>query len=154
MANHEFIVECLSNHIRADAEQVLPCAETCIVNQSLTWTPLSCGMVIFRRLRATLYPLLLYCLSGTIGTYFVWHAVNGERGLKTKDEYERKIAALTSELDGLKAEHARWNHRIALLSGRVIDRDLLDEEARAVLGRVRRDELVVLYPRAQNPPHE
>ena len=109
-------------------------------------------MVIFRRWRFALYPLLLYCLSGLIGTYFVWHAVNGERGLKTKDEYERKIAALTSELDGLKAEHALWNNRIALLSGRVIDRDILDEEARAVLGRVRRDELIVLYPHAQNAP--
>jgi cell division protein FtsB len=111
-------------------------------------------MIIYKRLRTTLYPLLLYCLSGLIGTYFVWHAVNGERGLKTKDEYERKITALASELEDLKAEHALWNHRIALLSGRVIDRDLLDEEARAVLGRVQRDELVVLYPRAQNTPHE
>ncbi len=107
-------------------------------------------MMIIRRWRATLYSLLLYCLSGLIGTYFVWHAVNGERGLKTLDEYEHKIAALASELDGLKAEHALWNQRIALLSGRVIDRDLLDEEARAVLGRVRRDELIVLYPHAQN----
>jgi cell division protein FtsB len=111
-------------------------------------------MVIIRRWRAAFYPLLLYCLSGLIGTYFVWHAVNGERGLKTKDEYERKIAALASEFEGLKAEHALWSQRIALLSGRVIDRDLLDEEARAVLGRVRRDELVVLYPRAHKEPHE
>ncbi len=93
-------------------------------------------MVIYRRARATLYPLALYCVSGAIGGYFVWHAVNGERGLKTKEEYEHKIAALRDELEGLKSEHALWNHRIALLSGRAIDRDLLDEEARAVLGRV------------------
>ncbi|HET6375414.1 MAG TPA: septum formation initiator family protein [Methylocella sp.] len=106
-------------------------------------------MVKYRRLRAALYPLLLYCASGAIGGYFVWHAVNGERGLKTSDEYEHKIAALREELEGLKAEHASWNKRIALFSGRVIDRDLLEEEARAVLGRVSRDDLVILMPRAQ-----
>ncbi|MGH6795945.1 MAG: FtsB family cell division protein [Methylocella sp.] len=106
-------------------------------------------MVIYRRVRAILYPLLLYCASGSIGGYFVWHAVNGERGLKTDDEYEHKIAALRDELKGLKSEHALWNHRIALLSGRTIDRDLLDEEARAVLDRVNRNDLVVFLPRAQ-----
>src|ERR1039457_2568911 len=106
-------------------------------------------MVIYRRLRATLYPLALYCVSGAIGGYFVWHAVNGERGLKTKDEYEHKIASLRDELDGLKLEHASWDHRIALLSGREIDRDLLDEEARALLGRVNRNDLVVFFRRGQ-----
>ena len=76
--------------------------------------------------------------------------MNGERGLKTKDEYEHKIAELRGELDGLKSEHALWNHRIALLTGRAIDRDLLEEEARALLGRVNRTDLVVFLPRTQN----
>ena len=106
-------------------------------------------MVIYRRLRAALFPLALYSVSGAIGGYFVWHAVNGERGLKTKDEYEHRIAALRDELEGLKSAHALWNHKIALLSGRAIDRDLLDEEARALLGRVNRSDLVVFLPRTQ-----
>ena len=106
-------------------------------------------MVIYRRVRATLYPLLLYCVSGAIGGYFVWHAENGERGLKTKDEYEHKIATLRSQLDDLKLEHASWDHRIELLSGREIDRDLLDEEARSLLSRVNRNDLVVFLPQTQ-----
>jgi cell division protein FtsB len=110
-------------------------------------------MVIHKRLRSVLYPLLLYCVSGSIGGYFVWHALNGERGLKTKEEYEQRIAKLQEELTGLKSEHALWSQRIALLSGRLIDRDLLDEEARALLGRVGRNDLVVFLPRAQNEPH-
>ena len=104
-------------------------------------------MVIYRRVRATLYPLALYCVSGAIGGYFVWHAVNGERGLKTKDEYEHEIASLRGELNDLKAEHGSWDHRIALLSGREIDRDLLDEEARSLLGRVKKNDLVVFLQR-------
>jgi cell division protein FtsB len=105
------------------------------------------GMVIYRRVRATLYPLLLYFISGSVGGFFIWHAVNGERGLKTKDEYEHKITALRGELQTLKSEHALWTHRIELLSGRAIDRDLLDEEARALLGRVSRNDLVIFLPR-------
>jgi cell division protein FtsB len=106
-------------------------------------------MVIYRRVRATLYPLALYCVSGAIGGYFVWHAVNGERGLKTKDQYEQKIATLRRELEDLKSEHVSWDHRIALLSGREIDRDLLDEEARTLLGSVNRNELVVFLPQTK-----
>ncbi len=119
------------------------------INESLTAINQASGMVIYKRLRATLYPLALYCVSGAIGGYFVWHAVNGERGLKTKDEYEHKIASLRGELEELKLEHASWDHRIALLSGREIDRDLLDDEARVLLDRVNRNDLVVFLPRAQ-----
>ncbi len=119
------------------------------INESLTAINQASGMVIYKRRRATLYPLALYCVSGAIGGYFVWHAVNGERGLKTKDEYEHKIASLRGELEELKLEHASWDHRIALLSGREIDRDLLDEEARVLLDRVNRNDLVVFLPRAQ-----
>ena len=140
-------LEALGRQIRANAYS--KCGISAQINESLTRIGQTCGMVIYRRVRATFYPLVLYCVSGAIGGYFVWHAVNGERGLKTKDEYEHKIATLRGELEGLKLEHASWNHRIALLSGRAIDRDLLDEEARALLGRVNRNDLVVFLPRTQ-----
>ncbi len=100
-------------------------------------------MVIRRRLRAVLFPLLLYCVSGTVGGYFVWHALNGERGLKTKDEYEHKIALLEEDLGQLQAEHARWAHKIDLMQGQTVDRDLLDEEARRLLGLSHKNELVI-----------
>lgn len=111
-------------------------------------------MVKYRRVRATLLPLALYALSASIGAYFVWNALNGARGLKTNEEYEDKIAGLVSELDSLNAERAMWEHRNALLSGRVIDRDLLEEEARAVLGRVHRNDLVVLLPPSPDNGHD
>ncbi len=103
-------------------------------------------MVIRRRLRAILYPLLLYCVSGAVGSYFVWHAVNGERGLKTKDEYEQRVATLREELKAVRAEQALWEQRISMIRGPVLDRDLLEEAAREVLGRIDKNELVVLVP--------
>jgi len=109
-------------------------------------------MVVRKRWRAILYPLFLYCVSGAAGGYFVWHAVNGERGLKTKDEYEHRIASLREQLQDLKQDRALWEHRIALMKGDAIDRDLLEDQARALLGRVDKNDLVVFLPPQGNPP--
>lgn len=101
-------------------------------------------MVIRRRLRAILFPLLLYGFSGAADAYFIWHAVNDERGLRTNEDYERQIASLRQDLQNLQSESTRWSRKIALLRGATIDRDLLDEEARARLGRADKDDLVVI----------
>jgi cell division protein FtsB len=106
-------------------------------------------MVIRRRLRAILFPLVLYAISGGVGGFFVWHALNGERGLKTNDEFERKIAALQEDLAQLQKERGRWAHKIDLMRGTVVDRDLLDEEARHLLGLANKDELVLFVANSQ-----
>ncbi len=102
-------------------------------------------MVVRTRLRSILFPLVLYCMSGGIGGYFVWHAVNGDRGLKVSDEYEKSIAMLGKQLAATQVEHAQWQHRIDLLRGTTIDRDLLEEQARLTLDRVSKDDLVVFF---------
>lgn len=106
-------------------------------------------MVSHYRLRAVLLPLLLYCVTGAVGGYFIWHAANGERGSKAKAEYKRQMAALSQELGVMKAERAQWARRVELIGGETIDRDLLDEEARLVLGRAARNDLVILLPGAE-----
>jgi cell division protein FtsB len=106
-------------------------------------------MVIRRRIRAVFFPLLLYCVSGSIGGYFVWHALNGERGLKTKDEYEHKIAVLEEDLSHLQAERTQWERKIELLRGQTIDRDLLDEEARRLLGEAQKNDMVIFVASPQ-----
>ena len=100
-------------------------------------------MVKRTRIRAILLPLLLYCVSGAAVSFFTWHAVNGDRGLKARAEYERRIALLNSELDGLALEKANWQKRIALMRSDAVDRDLLEEEARHLLARVGKNDLVI-----------
>lgn len=100
-------------------------------------------MVIRARFRAVLIPLALYCVSGLSVAFFGWHAINGGRGLKARAEYEKKIAGLTAELDQLKSDRAGWEHRIALMRTDAVDRDLLEEEARRLLGRVNKRDLVI-----------
>ena len=103
-------------------------------------------MVVRTRLRAFLFPVVLYCVSGGVGGFFFWHAINGDRGLKVSDEYEKSIAMLSSQLATTKADRTQWQHRIALMKGDAIDRDLLEEEARATLDRVGKNDLVVFLP--------
>jgi cell division protein FtsB len=107
-------------------------------------------MVIRLRYRAILVPLALYLLSGALVGYFVWHAVNGERGLKAKAEYKRQIFGLVQELAALKAERAHWEQRVALMRPEGLDKDLLEEEALVQLDRVdRRDMMIFLKPPQQ-----
>lgn len=102
-------------------------------------------MVVRTRLRRILLPLALYCVSGGVGSFFVWHAVNGDRGLKVSDEYEKSIAMLDKQLTATKAERVEWQHRIDLMRGETIDRDILEEEARVMLDRVGKNDLVIFY---------
>lgn len=102
-------------------------------------------MVKRRRLRAILIPLVLYAVSGAAASYFVWHAYNGTRGLKAKEEYKMKIDELQARLDGLQAERNGWERRVRMMSADSLDRDLLEEQARVTLGRVHKDELIFFY---------
>jgi cell division protein FtsB len=102
-------------------------------------------------LRALILPTLVYGLVGLVAAYFVWHGVNGQRGLKAGVEYEQRIAELRTELAGLAAERGQWERRIALIRGEAIDADLLEEEARIGLGRVHRNDLVILLPPPDAP---
>jgi cell division protein FtsB len=105
-------------------------------------------MVVRTRWRAILYPILLYAFSGAASSYFVWTAVNGERGLRTKAEYKKQIAALRDDLDGLRADHRLWDHRIDLMRSEALDRDLLEEQARIKLDYVDPREVVVFLKSA------
>jgi cell division protein FtsB len=106
-------------------------------------------MVVRKRLRAILFPLVLYCVSGAVGSYFLWHAVNGERGLKTREDYERKIASLQTELAGLKEQTRVGQLQVNLLRGQTIDEDLLREETERQLGRIGKNDLVVIFDRGR-----
>jgi len=105
-------------------------------------------MVTRKRLRRILNTLALYALAALLIGYFGVNAVNGDRGLKAKEDIERQMATLTAELDRLQAEQAQWERRIALLKSDDLDPDMLDERARALIGYADpRDLTLLLNPR-------
>jgi len=96
--------------------------------------------------RSLVAPLSLYIIAGLATAYFVWHGVNGHRGLKAGEEFEQRLAQLRLERDLLKLDRMRWESRIALIRGDKVDADILEDEARSVLGRVHKNDLVILTP--------
>jgi cell division protein FtsB len=104
-------------------------------------------MVRRTRLRSIVLPIVLYLVLGVASGYLVWGASNGEHGLKAKEQFDAEAVALKAQLAALKDERTRWELRVASLKPDSIDKDLLDEEAHALLDRVAKDE-VVIFPRA------
>lgn len=100
-------------------------------------------MVVRTRARAILFPIAFYVVLGVASGYLVRGAWNGERGLKAEAEYSTTMRDLGAELQRLGAERQGWERRVALMSPETVDRDLLDEEARAVLDRVGKNDLLV-----------
>jgi cell division protein FtsB len=103
-------------------------------------------MVVRTRISAILIPLVFHLLAGAVGGFFVWHAFHGERGISADLEYRRQMADIETDLKKVRAEKAEWQKRIELLRGPEIDRDLLDEEARNLLNRVNKTDLMVFLP--------
>jgi cell division protein FtsB len=104
-------------------------------------------MVTRKRLRSILNALALYTLAALLIGYFGVNAYNGNRGLKAKEDIDRQMAALTTELDRLKVEQARWERRIALLTSDDLDPDMLDEQARSLLDYADPHELTLVLKR-------
>lgn len=95
------------------------------------------------RTRPALGAVLFFALAFTLGTYFTFAAVHGNNGLFQRIETEAEITALRATRDRLAADLARIENRTRRLSDDYLDLDLLDERARAVLGLLRADELVI-----------
>lgn len=95
------------------------------------------------RARAIIFPIVFYLVLGVASGYLVWGASQGDRGLKAKAGYATDAAQLQVELAQLQAERERWQRRVKSMRSEAVDRDLLDEEARAVLDRVGKDDVVI-----------
>lgn len=78
-----------------------------------------------------------------LGGYFAFAAVQGDYGLFRRAQVEAEKTALRAQRDRIAAEVARMENLTRRLSDGYLDLDLLDERARAVLGLIRADEIVI-----------
>lgn len=102
-------------------------------------------MVIRRRgLRSFFITLGIYAVSSAAVGFFVFHAHHGTRGLETKEAIKATTVAVKAELADLASERQNWENRVALMRSDAMDRDILDERSRAVLGRVHKNDVVVI----------
>lgn len=78
-----------------------------------------------------------------LGLYFTFAAVQGDYGVFRRAAVEAEARDLRAELDLLDADVARMENLTRRLSDEFLDLDLLDEQARDVLGMIRADEIVI-----------
>lgn len=75
--------------------------------------------------------------------HFAHRAVQGGSGVFVRMAVEKEFAELTEEKAALSAERARLANLTRRMSPDYLDLDLLDEQARRILGHVRADEVVI-----------
>ena len=84
-----------------------------------------------------------FAVMFSLGIYFMFASVQGDFGLFRRVEIEAEAATLAAERDRLAAEVAALENKTHRLSDTYLDLDLLDSQARDVLGLIRSDEIVL-----------
>jgi len=84
-----------------------------------------------------------FALMFSLGVYFLFASVQGDFGLFRRVEIEAEAMTLSAERERLAAEVAALENKTKRLSDNYLDLDLLDEQARDVLGLVRSDEIIL-----------
>ena len=98
---------------------------------------------MIRRSGPQLGSLFYYLGMMMLGLYFTFAAVQGDYGLFKRIEVSAEGQALQVELAALQSEVARMENLTVRLSDNFLDLDLLDQQARDVLGLIRTDEIVI-----------
>ena len=74
--------------------------------------------------------------------YFSYHVISGERGLLSLMDLSKKVEESSRKLDVTSAERLKIENRVSLLRDESLDLDLLDEQARRLLGYAGENEVI------------
>jgi cell division protein FtsB len=93
--------------------------------------------------RRSLGGLVYLALAFALGIYFTFAAVQGDYGMFSRVAINAEATTLTAERDRLESELAEMQNLTRRLSDDYLDMDLLDQQARDVLGYMRADEIAI-----------
>ena len=100
-------------------------------------------MSVRSRVRAILIPLFFYAVLGSASAYLIKNASQGQHGAEARVAFEHESADLKAQLAAMQDQRERWRKRVDSLRNELIDRDLLEQEARARLNRIAKDEVLI-----------
>ena len=100
-------------------------------------------MAVKTRARAILFPIVFYLVLGSRAAISFGARRRASAASKPRRGYDAEAAQLQVELAQLQDERDRWRRRVDSMRSEAVDRDLLDEEARAMLDRVGKDDVVI-----------
>ncbi|WP_170472700.1 FtsB family cell division protein [Ruegeria arenilitoris] len=93
--------------------------------------------------RPRLGAIVFFTVAFMLGVYFTFAAVQGDYGLFRRVEIAAERDALSRDLAKLNSEISEMENLTRRLSDTYLDLDLLDQQARSILGMIRSDEIVI-----------
>lgn len=96
-----------------------------------------------RTTRPALGMIAFFAVAFALGIYFTFAAVQGDYGLFMRAEIDAEASDLAVQLAAVQADVTEMENLTKRLSDDYLDLDLLDEQARSVLGMLRADEIVI-----------
>lgn len=95
-------------------------------------------------LRRNIMTIIGLCLS----FYFCYHLAFGQRGYFRLMALENRLAGIEAEYEELHAKRTEVEKKVIMMRPGSIDRDLLEERVRHVLGYTYADEYILLQDRS------
>ena len=86
---------------------------------------------------------IFFTIAFGLSVYFAFAAVQGDFGLFQRAEIEAEVREMRAQLAEVTVDVETLENLTHRLSDSYLDLDLLDEQARDVLGLVRSDEIVI-----------
>ncbi|MEX0311088.1 MAG: septum formation initiator family protein [Tateyamaria sp.] len=96
-----------------------------------------------RTARPALGTFIFFAVAFALAVYFTFAAVQGDFGLFRRAEIDAEARDLAQQLAEVQVQVAEMENLTQRLSDDYLDLDLLDEQARSVLGMLRSDEIVI-----------
>ena len=109
-------------------------------------------MVVLHEMRRRARFLVGPFLGLALTSYFVYHTIEGDRGLRAWRDITQQLGVANDQLNTVQAEHDALAHKVAGLDPNHVDPDLLDQQIRATLDLVAPNEFVVMQPNQANQP--
>jgi cell division protein FtsB len=101
-----------------------------------------------RAARQTIGPALAAAVVG----YFLYHAIQGDRGLIALTHLQGQISQAEAVLGQVRGEREHLEQRASLLRSEHLDPDMLDERARSLLNYSNPNDMIILLPRGSHAP--
>ena len=108
-------------------------------------------MIVLREMRRRAKVLVAPVLGIAATSYFAYHLVEGDRGLRAWLGVAQELRTAKDELATVTAERDALEHRVAHMRPDHVDPDLLDAQVRRTLDVVSPDEIVIMQPTPTAP---
>ncbi len=86
--------------------------------------------------------LILYFFILLISCYFSCHIFIGQRSIFAYFRSQKELRLLSQKLEQLQLQRLELEHHVKLLSANSLDLDMLEEEARKILGIAKKKEII------------